>query len=329
MSPAVLDQILSALPRPQDPRLLVGYGNKDDAGVFLLQDGLALVQTTDFFTPIIDDPYQYGQIAAANSLSDVYAMGGRPLTALSIVCYPEDGDLDMLRRILIGGLDKMAEAGCTVVGGHMVRDTEVKFGYAVTGTADPRHVWTNAGARPGDALLLTKPLGTGVIATALRSGKAEPSWVEGAVRAMSRLNKDAAEAMEKMGDAVHSVTDVTGFGFIGHAWEMAAASNVSLRLNGSRFEFLDGARECAARGFLAGGLKKNREFVGDCARFAPSVPAELQHLLFDPQTSGGLLIALQEEAADEALGLLRRAGCSAAKVGVVLEKTSPAIEVLE
>src|SRR5512136_1240447 len=169
MSPAVLDRILSKLPRQEDSRLLVGFSNKDDAGVFLLQDGLALVQTTDFFTPIVDDPYQYGQIAAANSLSDIYAMGGRPLTALSIVCYPENGDLDALERILVGGLDKMSEADCTVVGGHMVRDAEVKFGYAVTGTADPLHVWTNAGARPGDVLLLTKPLGTGVIATALRA----------------------------------------------------------------------------------------------------------------------------------------------------------------
>ena len=169
MSPAVLDKVLSKLPRQEDARLLVGFRDKDDAGVFLLQDGLALVQTTDFFTPIIDDPYLFGQIAAANSLSDVYAMGGRPLTALSIVCYPEDGDLDVLERILVGGLDKMIEAQCTVVGGHMVRDSEVKFGYAVTGTADPRRVWTNGGARPGDRLLLTKPLGTGVIATAIRA----------------------------------------------------------------------------------------------------------------------------------------------------------------
>jgi selenide, water dikinase len=172
MSPAVLDRILSKLPRQKDPRLLVGFEYKDDAGVYLVQDGLALVQTVDFFTPIVDDPYQYGQIAAANSLSDVYAMGGRPLTALSVVCYPEDGDLEVLERMLMGGLGKMTEAGCTVAGGHTVRDTEIKFGYAVTGIVDPRNVWTNAGARPGDVLLLTKPLGTGVITTALRAGKA-------------------------------------------------------------------------------------------------------------------------------------------------------------
>jgi selenide,water dikinase len=323
----VLDQVLSKLPRQEDPRLLVGFRNKDDAGVFLLQEGLALVQTTDFFTPIIDDPYQYGQIAAANSLSDIYAMAGRPLTALSIVCYPEDGDLQVLERILVGGLDKMIEAECTVVGGHMVRDADLKFGYAVTGTADPRQIWTNAGARPGDSLLLTKPLGTGLIATAIRVGKAKPSWIEAAVRIMSRLNRDAAEALRTLGDAIHSVTDITGFGFLGHAWEMATASNVSLRLDSAGIEVLDGALECARRGFMAGGLKNNREFVGDCVRFGGSVAQEFQHLLFDPQTSGGLLVALHSEFSEQARTLLRKAGCSALRVGEVAEKTSPLIEV--
>jgi len=327
MSPAVLDQILSKLPRQEDSRLLVGFGNKDDAGIFLLQDGLALVQTTDFFTPIIDDPYHYGQVAAANSLSDVYAMGGRPLTALTIVCYPEDGDLNVLERILIGGMDKMIEAGCTVVGGHMVRDAEVKFGYAVTGTVDPHRVWTNAGARPGDILFLTKPLGTGVIATAIRAGKAEQSWIDGAVRIMGRLNKDAAAAIGILGDAIHSVTDITGFGFLGHALEMATASKVSLRLDSGKVELLDGAIECVHRGFIAGGLKKNREFVGDCARFAAGVTTELQHLLFDPQTSGGLLIALQPELSEKARTLLDEAGCSAMQIGKAVEKSSPLIEI--
>jgi selenide, water dikinase len=327
MSPAVLDRVLSKLPRQDDPRLLVGFGKKDDAGVYLLQDGLALVQTTDFFTPIVDDPYQYGQIAAANSLSDVYAMGGRPLTALSIVCYPEEGDLEALERILIGGLHKMIEARCTVVGGHMVRDTEVKFGYAVTGTVDPHNVWTNAGARPGDILLLTKPLGTGVIATAIRAGEAESSWIESAGRTMSRLNKDAAEAIEQLGSAIHSVTDITGFGFLGHALEMATAACVSLRLESSRIEFLDGALECARLGFIAGGLKKNRLYVGDCARFSAGVTEEVQHLMFDPQTSGGLLIALQPELVEEACTRLKKADCPAMQVGRVIDKTSPLIEI--
>jgi selenide,water dikinase len=327
MSPAVLDRVLSKLPRQEDPRLLVGFRNKDDAGVFLVHDGLALVQTTDFFTPIVDDPFQYGQIAAANSLSDVYAMGGSPLTALSIVCYPETGDLDVLERILLGGLDKMMEAGCTVVGGHMVRDSEIKFGYAVTGTVDPNQVWTNAGARPGDILLLTKPLGTGVIATAIRAGKSEPEWTEAAVAAMSRLNKDASSALGSIDRAIHSVTDVTGFGFLGHALEMATASQVSLRLDSSKVELIHGALECVRNGYIAGGLKKNREFVGECARFAAAVSPELQQLFFDPQTSGGLLIAVQPEYAAEARSLLAKADCPAMQVGEVIEKTSPVIEV--
>lgn len=327
MSPAVLDRILSKLPRQEDDRLLVGFRNKDDAGVYLLHEGLALVQTTDFFTPIVDDPYQFGQIAAANSLSDVYAMGGRPLTALSIVCYPENGDLDALEQILIGGLDKMIEAKCTVVGGHMVRDSEVKFGYAVTGTIDPGHVWANAGAQPGDALILTKPLGTGVISTAIRSGQAKPEWADIAAKAMSGLNRAAAEALMTLGDAVHSVTDITGFGFLGHALEMASASCASLKIRSHSIEPLDGALECIRRGFIAGGLKKNREFVGDCAAFDAGVSPELQQLLFDPQTSGGLLASVHPQSAEIACTLLVKAGCAAMRVGEVVTKTSPPISI--
>lgn len=328
MSPAVLDQILSKLPRQEDPRLLVGFRQKDDAGVFLLRDGLALVQTTDFFTPIVDDPYQYGQIAAANSLSDVYAMGGSPLTALSIVCYPEDGDLNVLERILVGGLDKMIEAGCTVVGGHMVRDSGVKFGYAVTGTVDPDHVWTNGGAQPGDVLLLTKPLGTGVIATAVRAGKSQPAWTAAAIESMTRLNNHAVTALASVRQAIHSVTDITGFGFLGHALEMASGSCAGLRFDSSRIGLIPGAMECVRAGYIAGGLKKNREFVGECVKFSPGVSADLQNLLFDPQTSGGLLLALQPEFAETALALLQDAGCPAMRVGEVLEKKAPPIEVI-
>jgi selenide,water dikinase len=328
MSPAALDRVLSKLPRQEDPRLLVGFRNKDDAGVYLLQDGLALVQTTDFFTPIVDDPFQFGQIAAANSLSDVYAMGGKPLTALSIVCYPESGALDVLERILIGGMDKMIEAECTIVGGHMVRDSEVKFGYAVTGTIDPQHVWTNSGARPGDILLLTKALGTGVIATAIRAGKSEPAWTNAAVCAMSQLNKDAAVALGRLdGNVIHSVTDITGFGFLGHAWEMAAGSCVSLRFNSQNIELLEGAMACASNGFIPGGLKKNREFIGDCIRFTSNVAFEMQQILFDPQTSGGLLVAVDPKFADEACKQLEKAGCRAMVAGDVVEKTSPLIEI--
>jgi selenide, water dikinase len=324
----VLDRVLSKLPRQEDPRLLVGFRNKDDAGVFLIQDGLALVQTTDFFTPIVDDPYQFGQIAAANSLSDIYAMGGKPLTALSIVCYPEAGDLDALERILVGGLDKMIEAGCTIVGGHMVRDAEVKFGYAVTGTVDPHRVWTNGGAKPGDILLLTKPIGTGVIATAIRAGEAEPAWIDGAIRSMSRLNKEAAAAIESLGGAIHSVTDITGFGFLGHAHEMATASCVSFRLLSCNIEILEGAIDCVRNDCIPGGLKKNREFIGDCVQFASSVQDDLQSLFFDPQTSGGLFIAVDPKFADKARLQLERAGCRAMHAGEAIKKTSPLIEII-
>jgi selenide,water dikinase len=323
----VLDRILSRLPRQEDPNLLVGFSNRDDAGVYLLLDGLALVQTTDFFTPIVDDPYAYGQIAAANSLSDVYAMGGIPRTALTILCYPEDGDLDVLERILAGGIDKMTEAGCTVAGGHSVRDTEIKFGYAVTGTVDPARVWTNAGARPGDMLLLTKPLGTGVITTALRAGEAEDSWVAGAVAAMCRLNRSAAEGLSSLPAGIHAVTDVTGFGLIGHAWEMAVASGVSLRFQSSAIRLLNGAMECAAGGFVAGGLKKNREFVGDCVSFAEGVGPDLRLLLFDPQTSGGLLAAVSPGQVAAAQQALRASDCPGMLIGEITEKTTPLISV--
>jgi selenide, water dikinase len=328
MSPAVLDKILSKLPTQNDPRLLVGFGKKDDAGVFLVRDGLALVQTTDFFTPIVDDPYQYGQIAAANALSDIYAMGGSPITALSIVCFPEDGDLNALERILVGGMDKMIEAGCTIVGGHMVRDREIKFGYAVTGTVDPAHIWTNAGAHPGDLLLLTKPIGTGVIATALRAGKSEPAWTEAAIEVMRRLNKDAATALEPLSHAIHSVTDVTGFGFLGHALEMANGSQISLRIWSSEIGLIPGAMECVRSGYIAGGLKKNRDFVGHCVRFADGVTAESQQLLFDPQTSGGLLIAIEPHWAAEAQSRLRDANCPAMQVGEAVEKSAYPIDVV-
>ncbi len=328
MSPAVLDRILSRLPVQEDPNLLVGFAKRDDAGVYRLQDGLALVQTADFFTPIVDDPYAYGQIAAANSLSDVYAMGGRPLTALSLLCYPETGDLGVLERILIGGIDKMTEAGCTIVGGHSIRDSEIKFGYAVTGTVDPARVWANSNARPGDRLILTKPLGTGVIATALRGGKARDSWVEAAVEAMSRLNRNAAAALSSLPDGVHAVTDITGFGLLGHALEMAAGSEVSLRIYCGQMGLLDGALECARGGFLAGGLQKNRDFVGNCAAFGQDVSPEMQHLLFDPQTSGGLLGSISPDRVGEARRALQDAGCPCFIVGDVIVETVPRIMVI-
>jgi len=286
--------VLPRVPRLKDANLLVGFDANDDAGVYRISPECALVQTTDFFTPIVDDPYTFGAIAAANALSDVYAMGGRPLTALSILCYPGDGDLDDLEAILRGGAEKMIEAGCVVLGGHSVSDEEIKFGYAVTGTVHPDQVKTNAGARAGDALVLTKPLGTGVISTALKRGTAREEDVETSIRSMLALNKDAGEAMQRAG--AHGCTDVTGFGLLGHAREMALAGGVTLEIDWRSVEFLTGALEYCGQGAIPGGLKNNRAFVECAVSVDGAVPEPVLRLLYDPQTSGGLLIALPEES---------------------------------
>src|SRR5271156_2502166 len=229
LSPAALDTVLGKLARQNDPNVLVGFDHADDAGVYRISADQALVQTVDFFTPVVDDPYVFGQIAATNALSDVYAMGGKPVTSLALVCFPEKAELEILERILAGGLSKMVEAGCTVIGGHSIRDDETKFGYAVTGLIDPKKVLTNAGAKPGDALIFTKALGTGVISTAIKKGKAEPAWIDAAVQSMTTLNKRAADLISAKGYQVHAMTDVTGFSLIGHSRELALASDVALR----------------------------------------------------------------------------------------------------
>ena len=322
--------MLSRLPRQTDPNVLVGFDTSDDAGVYRLTGDTALVQTVDFLTPIADDPFTYGQIAAANSLSDVYAMGGRPVSALSIVGFPPKADADLMEQILRGGLDKMNEAGCAVIGGHSVRDEELKFGYAVTGVINPQRIWRNVGAQAGDVLILTKPLGTGVIATALKSGRAAPGAVEAAVASMARLNRDAAEALlalDGSARAIHAVTDVTGFGLLGHAREMGVASGVSLRIDSSQIEFLEGAREAAQAGHLAGGLKANREFLGECIQFRAAISSDIQNLLFDPQTSGGLLVAISPDRANFAQQALARHHCRGVVIGEVVPKTSPLIIV--
>ncbi len=319
--------------------MLVGFDTNDDAGVYRVADGLALVQTVDFFTPIVDDPRQFGQIAAANSLSDVYAMGGRPISALSIVGFPEKGDPALLEEILRGGLEKMSEAQCSVIGGHSIRDDDLKFGYAVTGLIDPKRVWRNVGARPGDVLLLTKPLGTGVIATALKKDRASAEGVAAAVASMTQLNRAAAEALleiDRAGGAdgpIHAVTDITGFGLLGHAHEMAHGNRdagiegVSLEFDHAQIEYLPGALEAAREGHLAGGLKNNREFVGTCAGFEAGVPQAYRDLLFDPQTSGGLLVAIAADAADAAVAALAQRGVRARRIGAVVPKRSPLLFV--
>ncbi len=312
--------------------MLVGFDKADDAGVYRIAPELALVQTVDFFTPIVDDPYTFGQIAATNSLSDVYAMGGRPLSALTMVCFPEKGDLQLLEQILAGGLAKMMEAGCTIIGGHSIRDEEIKFGYAVTGLIHPDRVLTNSAAQPGDRLILTKALGTGVISTAIKRGKAEAPWIEAAVASMTTLNKAAAESVAELAAGnrartVHALTDITGFGLIGHAREMALGSGVSLRLHASAVPVLSGALECIRAGMIPGGLKANRDFAECVVEFDSGVSEDVRTLLFDPQTAGGLLISVAADCASGLLDALRARGVLAVAIGEVLPRGKPLIHV--
>jgi selenide, water dikinase len=296
LSPKILDRALATIPRRMNDRVLVGFDTADDAGVYdLTPDSatpLAMIQTVDFFTPIVDDPYSFGGIAAANALSDVYAMGGKPVTALSILVFPAKGEMPDLEAILRGGADKIHEAGCAILGGHSISEDEVKFGYAITGLIAPSRVWTNAGAKPGDLLVFTKRLGTGVISTALKKGFAQEAHMEASIRQMLTLNKQAYEML--LGRTVHGCTDVTGFGLLGHAREMALASGVTLEIQASLLQYLPGAIEYSKSGAHSGGLQNNRDFVSDCAQLSPGIPAEIEALLYDPQTSGGLLVALPE-----------------------------------
>jgi len=321
-----LDRVLAKLPKQFDANVLVGFDTNDDAGVYQLAPDLALVQTVDFFTPIVDDPYTFGQIAAANALSDVYAMGGRPLSALSIVGFPnkEEG-IEILEKILAGGHAKMQEAGCVVIGGHSIGDEEIKFGFAVTGLIHPQRILTNRAAIAGDHLLLTKRLGTGIIGTALKKGEAGEAAVHAAIESMCALNRAASETALRFD--VHSATDITGFGLLGHAREMARGSQVSMVIDSARIEFLPDAVEYSRRGFLPGGLKRNRDFIGDCVEFASGVAEEVRNLLFDPQTSGGLLLSVAEQGAPKLLEALRTLNIPAETIGRVIEKTHPLIEV--
>jgi|SRR5579862_811061 len=322
----MLDSVLSKLPKQSDPHVLIGFDTADDAGVYQLTPDLALVQTVDFFTPIVDDPFTFGQIAAANSLSDVYAMGGRPISALSIVGFPQTGrDVSILERILQGGLSKMQEAGCTVIGGHSIGDDEIKFGYAVTGVVNPVRVLSNAGARPGDRLVLTKRIGTGIISTALKSSAASDEAMRAAIESMATLNRAGSETALQF--SVHAATDITGFGFLGHARGMAAASQVSMVINHLAIDFLPEARELARRNFLPGGLKRNIEFISGCVEFAEAIPEDVRNLLYDPQTSGGLLLAVSHSDAARLVARLGTNGVPAKEVGEIVEKTKSLLRI--
>ena len=310
--------MLSDIPPQTDPRVLVDFRTSDDAGVYAWESGPALVQTVDFFTPIVDDPYLYGQIAAANALSDVYAMGGRPLTALAIAAFPEDTlDTDTIRAIFRGGVDALREAGVALLGGHTVRDREIKFGYAVTGAVDPARMWTNAGAKAGDVLLLTKPIGTGIIGTAIKFDRVAEEVVARAVASMRTLNKAAAEALQAF--PVHACTDITGFGLIGHATEMAVASGVSLEIDAAAVPLIDGALALAA-GNTSGGLNSNRAYFSGRIAVESAEAQALLDLFFDPQTSGGLFVAVPAAVAAAAIAALAARGVTGTVVGRAVEQ---------
>jgi selenide, water dikinase len=293
LAPSDLAQVLSKLPPQNSENVIVGFENSDDAGVFRLTDDTALVQTVDFFTPVADDPEIYGRVAAINSLNDVYAMGGTPISALSIVCYPQKGDWDVLGQILLGGQKAMTEAGVVVIGGHSVDDQEMKFGYAVTGVIDPKKVVTNAGAVEGDVLLLTKPIGTGAINTAVKKGVASPETEAAAIKAMTTSAAAASTAM--VAAEANACTDITGFGLLGHAYELAKASDVTLNIDSKSVLLLPDVLELISQGMLTRGDKNNRVYVGDTVKIANGVSGEMQSALFDPQTAGGLLISLPEK----------------------------------
>lgn len=320
--------MLSGLPtQPKDPNLIVGFDTADDAGVYRLRDDLALVQTLDFFTPIVDDPYDYGRIAALNSINDVWAMAGTPLTAMAITCFPKKGvEPGILADIMRGGLDTLNMYGVTLIGGHSVDNQQIMFGYSVTGVIDPNKVAKNSGAVPGDVIILTKPIGTGVISTGIKRGKAAESIVRASVETMLTPGSFAAEAMREFD--IKGATDVTGFALIGHAWEMASASKVTIEIEADSVPLLEGALELAAAGMLTGADKTNREYVGDDVEIAGSIDENLVKLLFDPQTAGGMLIAVPSEKAQILLKRLSERYSRAAIIGKAVEKQRRSLIIL-
>lgn len=321
LDPSDLAQVLSKLPKQSSENVIVGFDTADDAGVFRLSEDLALVQTVDFFTPVADDPETYGRIAAINALSDIYAMGGAPISALSVLCYPQKGDWGVLEQILLGGQKAMTEAGVVILGGHSIDDAEMKFGYAVTGTIHPDKVIKNSGARVGDVLVLTKPIGTGAINTAVKFDKARPETVEAAIKAMTTSAARASKAMVAAGAT--GCTDVTGFGLLGHAYELAKASGVTLEIESGVVPLLPDVLELIGQKMLTRGDRNNRLYVGDTVRIAESVSGEMQSALYDPQTAGGLLISMVPESLP---GFMNEVP-GAVVIGRVREKSGFLIEV--
>ena len=327
MPPGDLDRALCGLEFPTDPNLIVGLDSADDAGVYKITEDIAIIQTVDFFTPIVDDPYWFGQIAAANALSDVYAMGGIPKTAMNLVAFPiKDMDISVLRQILQGGLDKMKEAGVVLVGGHSVEDKELKYGLSVTGLIHPDQILRKKNLKAGDSLILTKPLGTGIINTAIKGGLASDEAIEFVTHLMAELNRDAAQAME--GFPVHACTDITGFGLIGHVAEMVIDSGSGINLWSEMIPIIPQAFDYAAMGLVPAGAYKNREFREAMVEVYPSVKQAVVDIMYDPQTSGGLLICVESESADDLVNELKKKGIDcAAVIGEVLAEPKKRIIV--
>lgn len=311
---------------PRDPHVLVGFGTLDDAGVYQLSTDQALVQTVDFFPPMVDDPYLFGEVAAANALSDVYAMGGLPLTALNITCFPAGLDLGILNSILRGGLTKCREAGVAVMGGHTVDDPEIKFGLSVTGTIHPNRIWTNDGAQVGDVLVLTKPIGVGIITTGIKQGTAPREAIDAALKSMRMLNRAARNAAAEVGP--NACTDVTGFSLMGHLYQMLRASEATAHVYAAQVPILTGAWELACQGIGPGGTQRNKAYFGSYVSLASNVEAAMVDLLFDPQTSGGLLLSVGGDKAGAMLGAMAAHGVSASVIGEVTEPSAGHVKVV-
>lgn len=326
IGPDILAQVLCHLPKNQDDRLIVGLETSDDAAVYKINEGMAIIQTLDFFTPVVDDPYTFGQIAATNSLSDIYAMGGDPKLAMNIVCFPDCLDPKVLAEILKGGQSKVTEAGAILVGGHSVSDDEPKYGLSVTGFVHPDRVLTNNNAMPGDILVLTKPLGLGIINTAIKGELVDKESYDEAVKVMTTLNKFGKDAIDKVGGA-NSVTDITGFGLLGHALEMAEGSSVSIRIFHKNIPFIKKAIEYAQMGLIPAGAYSNQKFIGDKVHFNEEVPEAIKDILYDPQTSGGLLISIKRDRADDLLKELEKSPTKYAIIGEIKEKADYYITV--
>jgi selenide,water dikinase len=326
MGPGTLEEILKDFVFPTDPNLLVGLDTRDDAGVYKINDEIAVIQTLDFFTPMVDDPFVFGQIAATNAINDIYAMGGKPLLAMNIVCFPDCGDLGLLKQILAGGLDKIKEAEALLIGGHTVDDNEPKYGLAVCGIIHPDKIISNSGARKDDILLLTKPLGNGIISTGIKAELASEDVYSEATHWMSMLNKNACSVMQKIG--VHGATDVTGFGFLGHLFELAEASDVSVEVVADQVPFMTGTLEYAQMGLIPGGAYKNREYLNEKVLFSPDVNQEIRDVLFSPETAGGILMSVDQDKLPQIIDSLQQEGCFFSIVGRVLHKGFQPIRVI-